>query len=196
MMHDDEQLREYNEVFAKGEGYSRDWRRFARYFEHLDSLGVNPVTARVLDVGCGPGPLEAYLRDYGFQHVDAMDHAEEGLKIAKRDTPSYSYALCDVCDIMNEYEGREFDVVFCLQVLEHLAGYMGVVRDMFALLSPGGFLVVSVPWDHCKNNRWHVNHFLPVDFKRIADTVGANLVLTERFGEHDYQLLAIMRRQK
>jgi len=148
----------------------------------------------VLDVGCGPGPLEAYLAAHGYKTVDAVDYAEEGLRIAKQQTPQYEYILGDIRGLASLYEGREFDLVFCLQVLEHRPEYMDIVRQIWDLLVKEGLFVISVPWDHCKDNRWHVNHFLPEDFERIAKELGADLMLTERFAEHDNQLLAIMRK--
>jgi 2-polyprenyl-3-methyl-5-hydroxy-6-metoxy-1,4-benzoquinol methylase len=192
----DEQCRAYNEAFAKGDGYSRDARRFTRYFEHLVSLGVDPQQTRVLDVGCGPGPLEVYLYDRGFRQVEAVDYAEEGIKRAKTETPGFNYRVADIEELTSIYESNSFDLVFCLQVLEHLDNYMQVIQDMISLLDEKGVLMLSVPWDHCKDNEWHVNHFLPADFERIAQSMGMTLITTERFGENDLQLLAIMRRRQ
>jgi 2-polyprenyl-3-methyl-5-hydroxy-6-metoxy-1,4-benzoquinol methylase len=195
MRDDDEQQKTaYNAAFARGDGYSRDWMRFTRYFEHLEGLGVEPSGTRVLDVGCGPGPLEVYLRERGYKEVEAIDYAEEGLKIAKKNAPEYGYTLGTIHELLDVYEGREFDLAFCLQVLEHIGGYQQVILDVRSLLAPGGLFVISVPWDHCKDNEWHINYFLPRDFERIAKEVDMELVVTERFAENDLQLLAILRR--
>ena len=75
-----EQLEEYNDNFKRGDGFSVDSERFDRYFDYLKHYNKLNPDLSVLDVGCGPGPLEKYLWKHKFKNVDAIDYSEQGIK--------------------------------------------------------------------------------------------------------------------
>ena len=71
----------YNKTFKVGDGFSKDKERFERYFSFLNDIKKEDY---ILDVGCGPGPLEIYLNKNSFKNVIAVDFAFEGVKLAKK----------------------------------------------------------------------------------------------------------------
>lgn len=189
------QLDAQNRDYVRGDGYSKDEQRFNRYFYYIEKLGKMDTEAKVLDVGCGPGPLEVYLKKHGFKYVEAIDYAPEGIKIARKNTPEYNYKIGDVKDIDVIYAGQFFDLIFCCQVLEHIPDYQRVLRNMFNLLVDGGLMVISTPWDRCKMNEWHCNTFTPDKWESIfASMFNVEPLVTERFAENDLQLLAILKK--
>lgn len=178
--------------YRRGDGFSNDVLRFERYFHYIKQFGKMGSDSSVLDVGCGPGPLEVYLDKYGFKHVEAMDFSDEGINICKKNVPHFSYVVGDANKIENIYAGKQFDVVFCCQVLEHLPGHKNVLKQLYNLTKEEGMLIISVPWDKCKTNHRHVNNYLPETFKKIAQEIGISKpIITERFGDCDLQLLVI-----
>jgi 2-polyprenyl-6-hydroxyphenyl methylase/3-demethylubiquinone-9 3-methyltransferase len=101
--------------------------------------------ARVVDVGCGGGLLAEALARRGAQ-VTAIDlsaamidvarlHAEgAGLTIDYRQQPAEALAV---------EAGATFEVVTCMEMLEHVPDPAIMLRSLAALLRPGGDLVVS-----------------------------------------------------
>lgn len=101
--------------------------------------------AQVLDVGCGGGLLSEALARAGAQ-VTAIDLApavlevarlhllESGLQVDYRQISAEALAL--------EMPGQ-FDVVTCLELLEHVPDPASTVAACAALLRPGGRLFVS-----------------------------------------------------
>lgn len=101
--------------------------------------------ARAADIGCGAGILsEAMARrgaqvtgiDLAPEMIDtAMTHAHEsGLAIDYRCVPSR--------DLAAERRG-EFDIVTCMEMLEHVDERASVVDDCRQMLRPGGTVVFS-----------------------------------------------------
>src|SRR5260221_5531267 len=50
-------------------------------------------------------------------------------------------------DITKPHTSGSFDLVTCISVLEHIADHQAAVRNMLALVRPGGHLVISCPFN-------------------------------------------------
>jgi SAM-dependent methyltransferase len=111
---------------------------YRRYLVGLVSrcAGVVRPGLRMLDFGAGTGTHAMALRDLGYQVVcvEANDRLRGGLRSSGLD------AVASFADL----EGR-FDLVYTLNVLEHIEDDRGVLRSMADVLVPGGTLVVYVP---------------------------------------------------
>ena len=189
-----QQMYKSDNVFQRGDGFSVDSMRFETYFFYLAQLGMTKPDLKVLDVGCGPGPTEEYLKFRGYKDVTAIDCSHEGLKIARNLAPDYKYIKCNIKDIKNLIK-RTYDIIFCCQVLEHVPGHFQVVRDMYRMLNPGGVMVLSVPYGDSKRNNWHCNTIWPEDMKTLTLTwCGVHPVILKQFGEEGLQLLAIVKK--
>jgi SAM-dependent methyltransferase len=110
------------------------------------SLGVAliPPGARVLDIGCGDGTVAARLRALGC----AVVGIERDKELAERATEHCREVIVDDVeglDLTAALCGRRFDVVLCLNVLEHLVDPAAALRRAAEVLVPHGRLVVSVP---------------------------------------------------
>lgn len=109
---------------------------------------VSQITAnlasgyRVLEVGCGTGNvLRALEQACPRGTVVGMDLFVEGLQHARRRT---SCRLV-VGDVHTPPFGTRFDLIGHFDVLEHLPDDMQVLRDLNAMLSPEGILLLTVP---------------------------------------------------
>jgi ubiquinone/menaquinone biosynthesis C-methylase UbiE len=45
----------------------------------------------------------------------------------------------------NPFENNNFDLVLCLEVLEHIENYQGAIKEIYRILKDGGRLLLTVP---------------------------------------------------
>ena len=108
---------------------------------------ISPLKGtRVLDVGCGGGILADAMARRGAQ-VLGIDLAEKSLKVAQlhaleAQTPSVDYRAVAAEDLAAQSPGA-FDVVTCMEMLEHVPDPASVVQACAALAKPGGWVFFS-----------------------------------------------------
>ena len=97
---------------------------------------------RVLDVGCGGGILSEALAERGAS-VLGIDLAESALQAAEahRAGQAVEYRLESSREVAAR--GERFDAVTCMEMLEHVADPAAVLRDIHAVLKPGGWAFFS-----------------------------------------------------
>ncbi|MDX3894775.1 bifunctional 2-polyprenyl-6-hydroxyphenol methylase/3-demethylubiquinol 3-O-methyltransferase UbiG [Pusillimonas sp.] len=99
----------------------------------------------VLDVGCGGGILAESMAVAGAQ-VTGIDLAEKSLKIAKlhglESGVPVDYQAISAEDMAARHPGR-FDVVTCMEMLEHVPDPSSIVRACGRLVKPGGWVFFS-----------------------------------------------------
>ena len=102
---------------------------------------------KVLDVGCGGGILSESMARRGAD-VTGIDLGTENLKAAAlhaeqsnlKDTLRYQHIPIE--QLAATHAGQ-FDVVTCMEMLEHVPDPTAIVEACFALLAPGGVCVLS-----------------------------------------------------
>ena len=101
------------------------------------------ASARILDVGCGGGLLAEGLAARGARVV-ALDLAPENIAAARAHAGALAidYRCVDVEQIAREMTGQ-FDVVTCLEMLEHVPEPGRVVAACAAAVRPGGSVFFS-----------------------------------------------------
>ena len=110
----------------------------------LDEHSRTPLEGKTaLDVGCGAGLLAEPLARLGAK-VTGIDAAPEVIAVAREHAKAMAldvdYRAGDVRDL----EGR-FDLITCMEVIEHVANpalFMGALANR---LAPNGLLILSTP---------------------------------------------------
>lgn len=133
----------------------------------------------LLDLGCGEGfTLDAFCRAGVDCEMTGIDLSEDALAFARSRLPSQIQLECANATTLAD-DGRTFDVVVMLEVLEHIEQ----PEQMFEVLErlTRRHLLLSVPWEpfFCGLNlmrgknvrRWgndpeHVNHWTRTGFRR------------------------------
>lgn len=96
----------------------------------------------VLDVGCGGGILAEAMVLSGAQ-VTGIDAEEKAIQVAREHAQELPLNLDYFCMPIEEYEQGPFDVITCMELLEHVSNPQCLIQHCKRLLKPGGFLFVS-----------------------------------------------------
>ena len=107
---------------------------------------VSIAGKRVLDVGCGGGILTDAMGRAGA-NVLGIDLSSKALSVAKlhaleAQTPNVDYREVSAEDLAAEQPGQ-FDVVTCMEMLEHVPVPASVVQACATLVKPGGTVFFS-----------------------------------------------------
>lgn len=101
----------------------------------------------VLDVGCGGGILSESMALRGADSVLGIDMAEKSLAVAQlhaeqTQLSNISYRCISVEDLANEMP-QAFDVVTCMEMLEHVPDPASIIRSCAKLVKPNGKVFFS-----------------------------------------------------
>jgi 2-polyprenyl-6-hydroxyphenyl methylase/3-demethylubiquinone-9 3-methyltransferase len=107
-------------------------------------LGEARPGERVLDLGCGAGRFVAALAARGAQPV-GVEIAEAALEHARANAPGADLRLAEP-DGPLPLEDGSVELVWCSEVLEHVADTAHVLNEVRRVLRTGGRLLVTTPY--------------------------------------------------
>ena len=100
---------------------------------------------KILDIGCGGGILTESMARLGAQ-VTGIDLGEKALKVAELHSLesgiNVRYELI-AAEAMAEREAGQYDVVTCMEMLEHVPDPAAIVQACARLVKPGGRIFFS-----------------------------------------------------
>ncbi|RTZ40983.1 bifunctional 2-polyprenyl-6-hydroxyphenol methylase/3-demethylubiquinol 3-O-methyltransferase UbiG [Candidimonas sp. SYP-B2681] len=100
---------------------------------------------KIVDVGCGGGILAESMAKAGAQ-VTGIDLAEKSLTVARlhglESGVPVNYRAISAEQMASEHAG-EFDIVTCMEMLEHVPDPGSIVQACATLVKPGGWVFFS-----------------------------------------------------
>ena len=155
----------YNEGYYNGRGVDpyvdyvteyADYRRTDRALEFADFWRLanrhflpNPgaTTVRWLDYGCGAGGFLKFLRDQQALTIKGKRlplelHGHDIGEFAKRLKTTDGFAIHSLEDLSAPGAGG-FDIISCVEVVEHVRDVQAVFATLARLLRPGGLLLLT-----------------------------------------------------
>jgi 2-polyprenyl-3-methyl-5-hydroxy-6-metoxy-1,4-benzoquinol methylase len=107
--------------------------------------GLEPHS-RVLDGGCGNGSLAREFARMGHR-VTGVDMSEDGIEIARRDCPDGRFELLAADrDMMANLGEEPFDLVYSVEVIEHLYDPKGFLEGCYLATRRGGMFLCTTPY--------------------------------------------------
>ncbi|MEE9457975.1 MAG: class I SAM-dependent methyltransferase [bacterium] len=119
--------------------------RRAHLLKALDGWGESRPGA-VLDFGCGRGRHSFLVSSrWPVASVVGVDVDEEALDVARRRAAARGYSRLEF--LREDAVGARgpFDLVICIDVLEHIADDLGVLRRIASVLKRRGSLILHTP---------------------------------------------------
>jgi len=106
---------------------------------------LRPLSGRrALDVGCGAGLLCEPLARLGAQ-VTGVDAAPENIEAASSHAEAMGLPIDYRCGELASLDLPQFDLVCCLEVIEHVEDKAAFIATLAQKLAPGGLMVLSTP---------------------------------------------------
>lgn len=99
---------------------------------------------RVIDVGCGNGSVAGRLEELGARVV-GVEPSDTGIRLARERYPQIEFHQLSCYDDLAGQLGQ-FDLVVCLEVIEHLYSPRLLAKTIASLVAPDGLVALSTPF--------------------------------------------------
>lgn len=178
------------------EGYEEFYEKLSVVPQQLDqeetasfaSLTPAAESLDVLDMGCAEGALavELALRGHEVTAADiSQGHLDSALQLAQEHSVRIDLVKCNIEAGVSRFEGRTFDAIFFLNVLEHLKSPASGLENIRKLLKQDGVLWVQTP-NACRVSRV-LRHL--IHRKQFANYYDPNALADLHFQVYDYMSL-------
>ena len=121
----------YDSFFKGSASYQGPYRKSPYYF--IWCVVVDRVmrygATSVLDIGCGPGQVAAFLRDRGLKRYCGIDVSRVAIEMARSGCPDFDFLAASVFDT-DVFTTYSYDVAICLEFLEHVAEDLDVLKRL------------------------------------------------------------------
>ncbi len=139
---------------------------------------------RVLDAACGLGYGGHVLRHLtAAAKVTGIDGSANSIEYAKAlygsDTTRAEYLCGMLPEALSSFEDGSFDVVVSFETLEHVEDPVGLLKEFYRVLTPGGRIIVSVPNDWSDETGEDPNpyHLHVYDWQKLKNQLGNQFIL-------------------
>jgi SAM-dependent methyltransferase len=133
--------------------FGEEWSRYPEILpEHRAQFQawIQPIEVaefagkRFLDAGCGTGRNSVWPLEAGAAEAVAFDADPRTVAVARKNLQRFPHCRVEQCSIYDLPHNNEFDIVFCLGVVHHLAEPRRALEKLVKTLKPGGRLIVWV----------------------------------------------------
>ncbi|MEU0089861.1 methyltransferase domain-containing protein [Kribbella sp. NPDC006257] len=134
------------DTFAAAYARENESSLFNAYYERpaMINLAGDVAGHRVLDAGCGSGPLTAALRDKGAI-VTGLDLSAGMLELARQRLGADADLHVGDLGQPLQFDDNAFDDVVASLCLHYLEDWSAPLAELHRVLRPGGRLILSVP---------------------------------------------------
>lgn len=94
-----------------------------------------------LDIGCGNGNLAIYLsKNFNIKNIFALDKSQF---INFKHPINFKYWDLNILPL--PFDDGTFDLITCIEVIEHIENYFALIREIKRILKPNGIAFITTP---------------------------------------------------
>jgi len=146
---------------------------------------------KVLDIGCAKGSFLDVMKEYNF-NTFGIEMSLQNVEICN--AKGHNVYLGDLNSYYNSNAKQQFDIIACLDVIEHIPEPNEFLNKIKSLLSINGMLVLSTPNFSGIVSRLlgkkdpflippeHINFLSKKGLTKLVTTSGFNIIQTKTFG--------------
>jgi len=152
------------------------WHQFLSHLPDAFQKKINNTTSlQILDAGCGPAGIFSILNQHQLTAIDPLitKYQSEGLLKPE----NFEQVQFQSLKIESLGEKEKYDIIFCLNAINHVENLNQSITNLCCSLKPGGFIVTSVDV--------HKNHFL----QKIFSIIPGDILHPHQLSAKDYQEL-------
>jgi SAM-dependent methyltransferase len=126
--------------------FLRSWYVRRELFKLRKVLGGNLI--QILDAGTGYGQYSYFMhRKLNPSNILSIDVKEDWIKDAESffSKVSAENVKFEVHDLLNINYDNKFDLILCVDVMEHIADDVKVFQNFYRALKPNGYLLINSP---------------------------------------------------
>jgi SAM-dependent methyltransferase len=176
---------------AIADRYLVERRRDSQDVRLLDDFMARlPITAKVLDAGCGAGvPISQRLSER-FQ-VTGVDFSEAQIELARKNVP-YATFLCE--DMTNvDFPENTFDGITSYYAIIHIPReeHQGLLANFYRILKPGGIALLCLGAEHLIDDldedffgtRMYWSHYDTETYLKMLSGCGFSILWSRRVAD-------------
>lgn len=100
---------------------------------------------KILDFGCGNGSF-AHLIAQRRHEVVGIDYSESGIELARKNFPECNFIKANIYDLPYEKLRNSFDIIFSIEVIEHLFYPRELMKTAKQCLKSKGLFILTTPY--------------------------------------------------
>lgn len=143
------------------------WNSMEQFFKDL-----NPAPLRILDIGCASGYLTSQIAAFfPNSEVCGVDSYKKVIEFGRKTYPNIKFKFADAHKL--PFDNQSFDLITCIETLEHLDDPKGAVKEIYRCLKSDGnvligqdtdnllFKIIWMIWTKTRGKVWNNSHIHP-----------------------------------
>lgn len=143
---------------------------------------INPL--KILDIGCASGYLTSQIASFFPQaEVVGIDSYKSAIEYGQKNYPNIKFKVADAHKL--PFKNESFDLITCIETLEHLEEPEGAIREIDRLLKRKGkvligqdtdnllFKMIWSVWTKSRGKVWHNSHIHPYGLGELEKLIKA-----------------------
>lgn len=159
------------------------WYKVRRKITHnlIDTYVDKTKSLKILDVGCGTGELLVELSSLGESF--GIDNSPEAVKFSK-EKGLKNILISEGTEI--PFSDNYFDVVLCLDVLEHIQDDQKTIQEIFRVAKTGATVIIFVPtfkflWGKSDDISHHIRRYRLPELRKKIEQSGLKVIRSSYF---------------
>ena len=152
---------------------------------------------KILDIGCGTGREIDFFESLG--EVIGIDKSQDALDFCKQRGLGTKTIQMDARELT--FENATFDLILCLDVLEHIAHPGMALSEAYRVLKPGGYAVFTVPafmflWSEHDKKMGHYRRYTIEEFRQSLKKASFDIIKISYFDTFLFPIIFLIRKLK